>query len=90
VSKLVSWGIVLFEYFSQAPANRIGFSVMSARQLKILQEVVTPSVFVPFTVYYLKRTIKVGLMIGRFVYVGSRLFHVSEQTPWQLTSLISG
>ena len=52
VAALVSWGIALFEYLLQVPANRLGFSVMSVGQLKILQEIITLSVFVPFAVFY--------------------------------------
>jgi len=54
VAALASWGIALFEYLLQVPANRIGHQVMNVGQLKILQEVVTLSVFVPFSIYYLK------------------------------------
>ncbi|MGH8264261.1 MAG: DMT family protein, partial [Steroidobacteraceae bacterium] len=50
VAALVSWGIALFEYLLQVPANRIGFSVMTLGQLKILQEVITLMVFVPFAI----------------------------------------
>ena len=51
---LVSWGIAFFEYMIQVPANRIGHQVMSVGQLKILQEVITLSVFFPFAVFYMK------------------------------------
>jgi uncharacterized protein (DUF486 family) len=54
IAALVSWGIALFEYLLQVPANRIGHQVMSVGQLKILQEVITLSVFVPFSVIYLR------------------------------------
>ncbi|WP_335918223.1 DMT family protein [Shewanella algae] len=54
IAALVSWGIALFEYLLQVPANRIGYSVMNVGQLKILQEVITLSLFVPFAVFYLK------------------------------------
>jgi len=54
VAALVSWGIALFEYLIQVPANRIGHEVMNVGQLKILQEVVTLTVFVPFSIWYLK------------------------------------
>jgi uncharacterized protein len=54
VAALVSWGIALFEYLMQVPANRIGHSVMTVGQLKILQEVITLSVFVPFSYFYMK------------------------------------
>jgi uncharacterized protein (DUF486 family) len=54
VAALVSWGIALFEYLLQVPANRIGHGVMNLGQLKILQEVITLSVFVPFAIFYMK------------------------------------
>ncbi len=54
IAALVSWGIAFFEYMIQVPANRIGFTVLSIAQLKILQEVVTLTVFVPFALFYLK------------------------------------
>ncbi|MEZ4386355.1 MAG: DMT family protein [Candidatus Krumholzibacteriia bacterium] len=54
VAALVSWGIAFFEYLLQVPANRIGHQVMTVGQLKIMQEVITLSVFVPFSVLYLK------------------------------------
>ncbi len=54
IAALVSWGIALFEYLLQVPANRIGNEVMNVGQLKILQEVIALSIFVPFSVWYLK------------------------------------
>ena len=54
VAALVSWGIALFEYVLQVPANRIGFQHLSLAQLKILQEVITLSVFVPFALIYMR------------------------------------
>jgi uncharacterized protein (DUF486 family) len=70
---LVSWGIALFEYLLQVPANRIGFTVLSVAQLKILQEVITLTVFVPFALLYLKEPLKLdylwaGLCILAAVY----------------------
>ena len=53
VAALVSWGIALFEYLLQVPANRIGYTVMTLPQLKILQEVIALTVFVPFAVFYM-------------------------------------
>lgn len=50
----VSWGIAFFEYLLQVPANRIGYGTMNLSQLKILQEVITLSVFVPFAIFYMK------------------------------------
>ncbi len=55
---LVSWGIAFFEYMLQVPANRIGHQVMSLPQLKILQEVITLVVFVPFMLFYMKQPLK--------------------------------
>jgi uncharacterized protein (DUF486 family) len=57
VAALVSWGIALFEYLLQVPANRQGHAVMDVGQLKILQEVIALSVFVPFSVLYLKQRV---------------------------------
>ena len=54
IAALVSWGIALFEYLLQVPANRVGHQVMTVGQLKILQEVITLTVFVPFAVVYMK------------------------------------
>jgi uncharacterized protein (DUF486 family) len=62
VAALVSWGIALFEYLLQVPANRIGHSVMTIGQLKILQEVVTLSVFVPIAVFYLREPLKLDYL----------------------------
>jgi uncharacterized protein len=72
---LVSWGIALAEYLLQVPANRIGFQQagLSVGQLKIMQEVITLTVFVPFVVFYLKQPLKLdylwaGLCMGGAVY----------------------
>ncbi|MDX1524766.1 MULTISPECIES: DMT family protein [Idiomarinaceae] len=54
VAAFASWGIALLEYLLQVPANRIGYEVMNLGQLKILQEVITLSVFVPFALFYMK------------------------------------
>ena len=54
IAAMVSWGIAFFEYLLQVPANRIGHQVMNIGQLKILQEIITLSVFVPFSIYYLR------------------------------------
>ena len=58
VAALASWGIALFEYLLQVPANRIGATAMSLPQLKILQEVITLIVFVPFVLFYMKQPLK--------------------------------
>ena len=62
VAALVSWGIALFEYLLQVPGNRIGYTVLSVAQLKILQEVVTLTVFVPFALLYLKEPLKLDYL----------------------------
>ena len=58
IAALVSWGIALFEYLLQVPANRIGYTQLSLPQLKIIQEVVTLSVFVPFALFYMGQPLK--------------------------------
>lgn len=58
VAALISWGVALFEYLIQVPANRIGHEVMNLGQLKILQEAITLSIFVPFSIFYMKEGIK--------------------------------
>ena len=73
IAAFASWGIALFEYLLQVPANRIGYQVMSLAQLKILQEVIALTVFVPFAVLYMREPIKLdylwaGLCILAAVY----------------------
>jgi len=58
IAAIISWGIALFEYLIQVPANRIGHQIMNLGQLKILQEVITLSVFIPFSIFYMKESIK--------------------------------
>jgi uncharacterized protein (DUF486 family) len=58
IAAVVSWGIAFFEYLLQVPANRMGYTVMSLAQLKILQEVITLGVFVPFAVIYMRQPLK--------------------------------
>ena len=62
VAALVSWGIALFEYLLQVPANRIGYTVMALPQLKILQEVITLTVFVPFVLLYMRQPLKLDYL----------------------------
>ena len=64
VAALVSWGIALFEYLIQVPANRIGFEVYNAAELKTMQEVITFVVFSIFSVFYLGQAITVNHAIG--------------------------
>ena len=74
IAALVSWGIALFEYLLQVPANRIGYTVLSIGQLKILQEVITLSVFVPFSLYYLKEPLKLDYLWAGLCMVGAVYF----------------
>jgi hypothetical protein len=74
IAALVSWGIALFEYLLQVPANRIGASVMSIGQLKLLQEVITLSVFVPFSLYFLKEPLKLDYLWAGLCLVGAVFF----------------
>jgi uncharacterized protein (DUF486 family) len=62
IAALVSWGIAFFEYMLQVPGNRIGYTVLTVGQLKLLQEVITLSVFVPFAVLYLKEPLKLDYL----------------------------
>jgi uncharacterized protein (DUF486 family) len=62
IAALASWGIALFEYLFQVPANRIGHAQLSLAQLKILQEVITLTVFVPFAVLYMKEPIRLNYL----------------------------
>lgn len=74
VAALVSWGIALFEYLLQVPANRIGHSVLSVGQLKIMQEVITLCVFVPFAVFYLKEPLKSDYLWAGLCLLGAVYF----------------
>jgi uncharacterized protein (DUF486 family) len=74
VAALVSWGIALFEYLIQVPANRIGFSQYSLAQLKILQEVITLGVFVPFAMYYMNEPFKTDFIWAGLCLVGAVYF----------------
>jgi len=74
VAALVSWGIALFEYLLQVPANRIGYTAMSLPQLKILQEVITLAVFVPFVIFYMKQPVKLDYLWAALCMVGAVYF----------------
>ena len=74
VAALVSWGIALFEYLIQVPANRIGSASMSLGQLKILQEVITLAVFVPFAVLYMKQPLKLDYLWAGVCLMGAVYF----------------
>ena len=74
IAALVSWGIALFEYLIQVPANRIGYDAMTLAQLKILQEVITLSVFVPFSIFYMKQGFKLDFIWAGLCLVGAVYF----------------
>lgn len=74
IAALVSWGIALFEYLLQVPANRIGYTVMNVGQLKILQEVITLSLFVPFAYFYMKEPLKLDYLWAGLCILGAVYF----------------
>jgi uncharacterized protein (DUF486 family) len=74
VAAFVSWGIALFEYLFQVPANRIGYGTLTLPQLKILQEVITLSVFVPFAVVFMQQPLKLDFLWAGLCLVGAVYF----------------
>ena len=74
VAALASWGIALFEYLLQVPANRIGYTVLSLGQLKIMQEVITLAVFVPFAFLYMDQPLKLDYVWAAMCMVGAVYF----------------
>ena len=71
---LISWGVAFFEYCFQVPANRIGYTVLGIGQLKILQEIITLSVFVPFAIFYMKEPLKLDYLWAGLCIVGAVFF----------------
>ena len=74
IAAVASWIIALFEYLLQVPANRIGYSALSLPQLKVLQELITLSVFVPFAVMYMKQPIKLAFLWAGICLMGAVYF----------------
>jgi hypothetical protein len=74
IAALVSWGVALLEYLIQVPANRIGYTALSLAQLKILQEVVTLCVFVPFAVFYMRQPLNLNFLWAGLCLVGAVFF----------------
>jgi len=74
VAALASWGIALFEYLIQVPANRIGYTALDLGQLKILQEVVTLAVFVPFAIFYMRQPLKLDFLWAGLCLLGAVYF----------------
>jgi len=74
IAAVASWGIALFEYLLQVPANRIGYQALNLGQLKILQEVITLSVFIPFSVFYMKEPLKMDYLWATLCIMGAVFF----------------
>ncbi len=74
VAAIISWGIALFEYMLQVPANRLGFRTLSLAQLKILQEVITLGVFVPFAVFYMRQPLTLNFLWAGLCLMGAVYF----------------
>ena len=74
IAALASWGIALFEYLLQVPANRIGYTTLSLGQLKVMQEVITIAVFVPFAILYMKQPLKLDFLWAGLCLVGAAYF----------------
>ena len=74
IAALISWGIALFEYLLQVPANRIGYTQLSLPQLKIMQEVIALSVFVPFSIFYMQQPIKLDYLWAGLCILGAVYF----------------
>lgn len=74
IAALLSWGIALFEYLLQVPANRIGYTVLSLAQLKILQEVITLAVFVPFAMLFMGQGLKINYLYAGLCLLGAVYF----------------
>jgi uncharacterized protein (DUF486 family) len=85
IAALVSWGIALFEYLLQVPANRIGYAVINLGQLKILQEVITLTVFVPFALFYMKEPLRLDFLWAALCLLGAVffIFRPHLQAVWQ-------
>ena len=74
VAAFVSWGIALFEYVLQVPANRLGYTVLTLPQLKMLQEIITLALFVPFALYYMKQPVKLDYLWASICMLGAVYF----------------
>ena len=74
VAALLSWGIALFEYLFQVPANRLGYTTLSLAQLKVIQEVITLAVFAPFAVLYMHQPLKLNFLWAGLCLIGAVYF----------------
>ena len=74
IAALLSWSIAFFEYMLMVPANRIGYTVLSLAQLKILQEAITLSIFIPFVVIYMQQPLKLDYLWAALCLIGAVYF----------------
>jgi uncharacterized protein (DUF486 family) len=74
IAAIISWGIAFFEYLVQVPANRIGYSALNLGQLKIMQEVITLAVFIPFSLYYMNQPFRLDFVWAGLCLVGAVYF----------------
>ncbi len=81
IAAIVSWGIAFFEYMVQVPANRIGHTQMTLAQLKIMQEAITLTVFVPFAILYMKQPIKLDYLWAGLCICGAVYFMFRDHAP---------
>lgn len=79
IAAMLSWSVALFEYLLQVPANRIGYQALNIGQLKIMQEVITLSVFVPFAFFYLKEPLKLDYLWAGLCILGAVFFMFREK-----------
>ena len=79
IAAVISWGIALFEYLLQVPANRIGYNHYSLAQLKILQEAITLTIFVPFAMFYMKEPFKLDYVWAALCLMGAVYFIFRSQ-----------
>lgn len=79
IAAIISWGVALFEYLLQVPANRIGYTTLNIGQLKILQEIITVSVFVPFAFFYMKEPLKLDYFWAALCMVAAVYFMFREK-----------
>ena len=80
IAALISWGVAFFEYMLQVPANRIGYSVLSLGQLKIIQEIIALSVFGPFAIFYMKEPLKLDYLWAGLCVLGAAWFIFRSRT----------
>jgi uncharacterized protein len=74
IAALVSWGVAFFEYMFQVPANRIGYTALTLPQLKVMQEIITLSIFVPFTLFYMQQPLKLDYLWAGLCLIGAAYF----------------